>query len=133
MKPNTQKNSLMTGLFVALLALSFGGQSGTFSLAMPSAYAQSNAQSPIVSANPDFHETICHFPQGNEINPQTIVVGEPAVLNAHLHHGDIYGACPLLCPPGAPSCVGPDGTPGLVWSGSGSYKRPSAHRELKGS
>jgi len=36
--------------------------------------------------------TICHFPPGNENNPQTIDVSECA-LQAHLDHGDYEGEC----------------------------------------
>jgi len=50
--------------------------------------------------------TVCHRPPGNPENPQTILVGEPAV-NAHLAHGDALGACisgcqgnPVVCDDG---------------------------------
>ena len=132
------KKSIMTISFlVGLLTLSLGGQN--------SAYAESNAQSPFVSANPDFHETICHFPGGNGILPKTIVVGSPSVLEAHLKHGDLYGECPIICPPNATSCFGADGTPGLVgYSTAGSSgssgttgvagtTSPYSQRDLKGS
>ena len=134
MKPNTQKNSLMIGLFATMLALSIGSQNGALMVAaVPSAYAQTNAQSPNKSANPEFHETICHFPGGGT-TPQTVIVGSPAVLEAHLNHGDLYGKCPILCPAGATSCVGADGTPGLVgYSSPAPLTPPSSHRELKGS
>jgi len=36
--------------------------------------------------------TICHIPQGNPSNAQTITVNASAV-NAHLNHGDTLGAC----------------------------------------
>ncbi|MDP4038992.1 MAG: hypothetical protein Q8P57_00200 [Candidatus Pacearchaeota archaeon] len=36
--------------------------------------------------------TICHYPQGNPENAQTITVGGPAV-NTHLSHGDTLGPC----------------------------------------
>jgi len=124
----------MISLFVALLALSLGSQGGAFSLAVSPAYAASNAQSPIVSNNPDFHETICHFPGGNNITPETIIVGSPSVLEAHLNHGDLYGKCPILCPPGATACVGADGVPGLVGYGTADTTPPPySQRELRGS
>ncbi len=37
--------------------------------------------------------TICHVPPGDPANAVTINIAQPAVLNAHLAHGDIVGAC----------------------------------------
>lgn len=36
--------------------------------------------------------TICHYPSGDTEKGQTITVGKGA-LDAHLEHGDTYGAC----------------------------------------
>lgn len=41
--------------------------------------------------------TICHVPEGDPANRQTITIGESAV-NAHLIHGDGVGECPLVRP-----------------------------------
>lgn len=127
MNTDTKKISVMIALFAAWMTLSLGNQSGSLAMAVPSAFADSSHGHGV------FQETICHYPIGNEINPQTITVGEPAVLNAHLHHGDTYGECPLICPPGAISCMGADGTPGLAGYGTPSFAGPSSQRELKGS
>lgn len=131
MKLYMKKISLMIGVFAALLTA-------------PSAFAG--------QINGEPQETICHYPQGNEINMQTIDVGEPSVLNAHLHHqNDHYGICPVICLSGATSCVSADGTPGIVigsYTGPGMsggapgmpgaaddvyISRPSSLRNLKGS
>lgn len=128
-----KKNIMTISFLFGLLTLSLGVQNGAYALAVSPAYAESNAQSAIVSNNPGFHETICHYPIGNEIRAETIIVGQPAVLNAHLLHGDTYGECPLICPPGAVSCVSADGTPGIVWSYGTTVSSPHSQRDLKGS
>jgi hypothetical protein len=38
-------------------------------------------------------DCLCHFPPGNQDNPQTICVGGRAAM-AHLRHGDTMGECP---------------------------------------
>ena len=85
-----KKVSLMIGLFTVLLTFTVGS---TF-------------------ADDDFHETICHFTPGHGNSAETLTIGEPAVLNAHMHHGDTVGAC-LICPPGVDSCIRGDGKPGV--------------------
>jgi len=116
-----KKNSLMIGLFTFLMIFTLGSPSALISLAVPSAFADSDD---------DFHETICHFTPGVGNSAETITVGEPAVLNAHMHHGDTVGAC-LICPPGADSCLRGDGKPGEL-SGAPADVTPSSLRELRG-
>jgi hypothetical protein len=38
--------------------------------------------------------TLCHKPQGNETNSQTITVSS-AAAQTHFAHGDTAGACPV--------------------------------------
>jgi peptidoglycan hydrolase-like protein with peptidoglycan-binding domain len=63
---------------------------------------------------------ICHIPDGNAANKQTIVI-DGSALNAHLAHGDTRGACPtapalitLLNPNGGEWKIG--GTYEIHWS-----------------
>ena len=44
----------------------------------------------------DGRAVVCHLPQENPDNPQTLIIGEPA-LNEHLNHGDYEGACNCPC------------------------------------
>lgn len=75
------KENLLTGMFTILLAITLAASSAS------AANGNANGQ------DDDFHVTICHNPPGNPDNPQTITVGQPSVLNAHLEHGDSLGAC----------------------------------------
>lgn len=45
-------------------------------------------------AAPPAKVTICHIPPGNPANAHEITVASPAVVNAHMKHGDTMGACP---------------------------------------
>ncbi len=114
-----KKNSLMIGLFTVLLMFSLGGQSTSFSLAASSAFADD-----------DFHETICHFTPGLGNSAETLTIGDPAVLNAHMHHGDTVGAC-LICPPGVDTCLRGDGKPGVPGVAADDMQ-PSSLRALQG-
>ena len=116
-----KKYSLMIGLFAVLLTFSLGGPSTSMSLAVPSAFADSDD---------DFHETICHFTPGVNNRAETITVGEPAVLNAHMNHGDTVGAC-LICPPGVDVCIRGDGKPGVPGPAADDVK-PSSLRKVQG-
>jgi hypothetical protein len=123
MKLYMKKTSLMIGVFAALLTFAFSNQSGSFSLAAPSAYAaacsKSNNSNP--NSNAQNQVMICHYPPGNQSNPETITVGQPStVLNGHMDHSDTFGAC-LVCPPGAASCVNAYGLPGII---AGTYGGP---------
>ncbi len=125
MKPNMKKRSLMIGLFAVLLTFSLGNQSGSFSLAVPSALADLSYG--------EVKDKICHHPRGNETNFQTVDVGRPSVLNAHMHHhNDEYGAC-FVCPPGVASCFSADGSPGTIVTYGANTTGPSSQRNLKGS
>ena len=140
-----KKSSLMIGVFAVLLTFSFGNQNGSFSLTVPSTLAgscskensqNSNGNSSSnnnSSSNAQNKVTICHYPPGNQSNLHTIDVGQPSVLNAHMNHGDTYGAC-LVCPSGATACVNAYGLPGIVAETYGANSTiPSSLRELKGS
>jgi len=77
-----ERNRITYGAFALALAMM---------LAVPTAIAASDNGK---GNDGTLQVTICHNPPGNPDNPQTITVGEPAVLNAHLDHGDTLGACP---------------------------------------
>jgi hypothetical protein len=130
-----KKSSLMIGVFAVLLTFSFSNQSGSFSLEVSSAYAASCSKGKSKNSSPAQNQvTICHYPPGNQSNPQTVTVGQPStVLNGHMDHDDTFGAC-LVCPPGAASCINAYGLPGIV---KGTYEAnatmPSSLRNLKGS
>ncbi len=136
MKLYMKKASVMIGVFAVILALSFSNQSGSFSLAASSAYAAacSQAHNSNANSNAQSQVTICHYPPGNQNNPQTITVGQPStVLNGHMDHNDTFGAC-LVCPAGAASCVNAYGLPGLVAGTPGvANLKPLSLRNLKGS
>ena len=139
MKLYMKKISVMIGVFAVMLAFSFSNQNGSLSLAISSAYAadgsQANNNTPNSNANSNAlsQVTICHYPIGNQSNPETITVGQPStVLNGHMDHSDTFGAC-LVCPAGAVSCVNASGMPGIAVGASASAGKPTSLRDLKGS
>lgn len=117
-----KKNSLMIGLFTLLMTFTLGSQSALISLAVPSAFADDD--------DDDFQETICHFSSGGGNPAETVTVGQPSVLAAHLYHGDTIGAC-LVCPPGVDICFRGDGKPGEPGPAADAVKATSL-RELRG-
>ena len=48
--------------------------------------------------------TICHYPPGNNGNPQTIEI-PLAAWPAHQAHGDVLGPCPVVTPPCNPPAI----------------------------
>jgi hypothetical protein len=56
------------------------------------------------SATPDRKITICHYPPGNNGNPQTIEISLSA-WPAHQAHGDVLGPCPAPTPTPDPEPV----------------------------
>ena len=121
-----KKSSLMIGLFAILLTFTLGSQSASFSLAVPSAFATNGDETGT------FEATICHFTAGHGNSAETLTVGTPAVLNAHMHHGDTTGAC-LVCPPGVDSCFRADGKPGEPGAPLGAgITPPPSQRNLRG-
>jgi len=79
-----KKNSLMIGLFAVLVSFALGGQGGSLSLGVPSAFATAAKV------------TICHIPPGNPDSPQTLSVAAAAVAAHQSQHGDTLGACPVV-------------------------------------
>ncbi len=122
------KNSLLIVFFAALLGFAFSPGTGSIALDVPSAIASN-------SNSEDKFITICHVPDGNGENPQTITISIHATNEGHevgAHGGDYMGECeaPCECLPGIASCVCSDGTSGSP--GSGSVSPPSSQRNLHG-
>jgi len=137
MKLYMKKINVMIGVFAVMLAFSFSNQNGSLSLAASSAYAaagsSANNNTPNSNANSNAQSqvTICHYPPGNQSNPETVTVGQPStVLNGHMDHNDTFGAC-LVCPSGAASCINVYGLPGIV--GGPNAAMPSSLRTIRGS
>jgi hypothetical protein len=118
-----KKNILLFSLAV-LLAFAFSSQNNLFSLVIPSAFADRDD-----SSSDDTQVTLCHFPPGGGGGALTLTVGTPALVNAHLAHGDRSGPC-YVCPPGVSSCVGPDGNPGMP--GTSQPASPDSQRDIYG-
>ena len=99
-----KKNILLFSLAV-LLAFAFSSQNNLFSLVVPSAFADND--------DDDDQVKLCHFAPGGGVEPMTLIVGTPALVNAHLAHGDTPGEC-FFCPPGIDPCEDSDGNSGIV-------------------
>lgn len=117
-----KKNILLFSL-VVLLVFAFSSQNNLFSLLIPSAFADRTD-----SGSDDFQVTLCHFTPGNS-EALTLIVGTPALVNAHLAHGDTSGAC-YFCPPGVSSCIDPDGDPGIPVTTT--PESPNSQRDIYG-
>ena len=95
-----KKKTVLLFFLIALFMPVLSGQNGLFSLGVPSLFAED-----------DFHAVLCHFTPGSS-EALTLDVGTPALLNAHLAHGDTTGEC-YFCSPGVSFCIDPDGDPGI--------------------
>ncbi len=102
MKTITHNITLSLLTLITLFALSFSNGATGMNAALASDSDDDSQQT-----------TICHYPIGNPDNFQTMNIGTPAVLSAHLKHGDTYGACPCLCPAGVEACICADGASGI--------------------
>jgi len=103
------KRNLLVAVFSVMLMFSFGAQAGVFSDDVSAAYSKkdksedsrSNADkerekgSEDSESSDDNKVTLCHVPPGSPGNLQTLSVAEGAV-GAHLAHGDLLGACPVV-------------------------------------
>jgi len=67
--------------------------SGIFSILESIEQAPQVTQTPAPTLETEEKVTICHFPPGNNANPQTITISENA-LQSHQSHGDAFGKCP---------------------------------------
>ncbi|NWF38149.1 hypothetical protein F3F96_03230 [Mariprofundus sp. NF] len=106
------KHNLLVTVFSVMLMFAFGAQAGVFSDDVSAAYSKkdnledsrSNADkkrekgSEDSESSDDNKVTLCHAPPGSPENLQTLSVAEGAVA-AHLAHGDLLGACPVVEPP----------------------------------
>ncbi|NWF36000.1 hypothetical protein [Mariprofundus sp. KV] len=93
------KRNLLVAIFSGMLMFAFGAQAGVFSDDVSAAYAKKEKSGDKDSkSSEDNKVTLCHAPPGNPENLQTLSVAEGAV-GAHLAHGDLLGACPVVEPP----------------------------------
>lgn len=127
------KTSMMLVLFLAgLFTVSLDGPYEPVSLTVSSAVAGDHSDDDKDSDDDSvFQVTLCHFPPGTTDKPETLTVGTPALVNAHLAHGDFEGECPCLCPPGVASCVCGDGKGGLLPPAT-SPSTPTSQRSISG-
>ena len=106
------KRNLLVAIFSVMLMFAFGVQAGVFSDDVSAAYSKKDKSEDSRSkddkkrekgsedgkSSDDKKVTLCHAPPGNPENLQTLSVAEGAVA-AHLAHGDLLGACPVVEPP----------------------------------
>ena len=114
------KRNLLVAIFSVMLMFAFGAQAGVFSDDVSAAYSKKDKSEDSRSkddkkrekgsedgkSSDDKKVTLCHAPPGNPENLQTLSVAEGAVA-AHLAHGDLLGACPVVEAPD--SVETPDG------------------------